>query len=169
VSKVRLQLIGKRFGRLLVVAPAGTPLIGIQRMTAYFCRCDCGRELIVLTCNLRAKKQPTHSCGCSRKKHGMSRSAEYQTWKGMLQRCGNPKSQAYKDYGARGIKVIPRWAIFANFYKDMGPRPEGKSLDRVNNELGYRKSNCRWATQVEQVNNRRPSTDWTFEDEEEFY
>jgi hypothetical protein len=67
------------------------------------------------------------------------------------------------------LYVCGRVAFVDNFYKDMGPRPEGKSLDRINNELGYRKFNCRWATQMEQVNNRQPSTDWTFEDEEEFF
>jgi len=177
VSKVRLQLIGKRFGRLLIVAPAGTPLIGIQRMTAYFCRCDCYKETIVMTCNLRSKKRPTRSCGCSRRendrwqnrKHGMSGTSEYRTWAAMLQRCGNSKSPAWMDYGGRGIKVCDRWIFFKNFYKDIGPKPEGMSLERKNNDLGYFPENCCWATSAEQNKNRRPPTRELLEDEEEFY
>ena len=99
----------------------------------------------------------------------MSGTSEYRTWAAMLQRCGNEKNPAWQGYGARGIKVTPRWVFFKHFYTDMGPRPEGMSLDRIDVNQGYRKSNCRWATPTEQASNRRPSSEWKFEDEEEFY
>lgn len=79
----------------------------------------------------------------------------YRTWKGMLQRCYNPKSGSFKYYGGRGITVCERWEIFENFLEDMGARPADRSLDRINNDGNYEPGNCRWATQKEQVSNQR--------------
>ena len=90
-----------------------------------------------------------------RRTHGMSYTRTYKTWIGMLQRCNNPKSPVYKYYGGRNIKVCQRWYKLENFLADMGERPKGLTLERVNNNLGYIKSNCKWATQVEQARNRR--------------
>ena len=70
-------------------------------------------------------------------------------------RCGNPKNSHYPDYGGRGIKVCDRWMDFQNFLEDMGRRPPGKSIDRLNNNGNYEKSNCAWRTLIEQGNNRR--------------
>lgn len=79
---------------------------------------------------------------------------EYSTWENMKQRCNNPNAEGYKNYGGRGIKVCVSWDKFSNFIKDMGPKPSaGHSIDRINNNLGYYKDNCRWATQSEQANN----------------
>ena len=83
-------------------------------------------------------------------------SPAYRTWKGMWQRCSNPKSSSFKSYGGRGISVCTRWEIFENFFEDMGHPPVGRSLDRINNDGNYEPGNCRWATQKEQVNNQRP-------------
>jgi hypothetical protein len=107
--------------------------------------------------------------GKANKTHGMCHTPTYRTWKGVLQRCGNPNHVHYEKYGGRGIKVCDRWCSFAKFFEDMGSRPLGKTLDRKNVNRGYSKRNCRWATLEEQANNRRPSSEWKFEDEEEFF
>lgn len=79
----------------------------------------------------------------------------YHTWMGMKQRCANPKHGKYPRYGGRGITVCERWMTFSNFLADMGERPEGKTLDRIDNERGYEPGNVRWATPKEQMANRR--------------
>lgn len=84
--------------------------------------------------------------------HGMSGTPTHRIWKGMVSRCANPK---IKNYGARGITVCKRWRVFVNFFADMGPRPCGKSLDRIDNNKGYYAGNCRWATPKEQARNTR--------------
>jgi hypothetical protein len=82
-------------------------------------------------------------------------------------RCDNPNHSAWEHYGGRGMKACVRWSSFKKFFKDMGPRPEGMTLDRIYVNQGYRKSNCRWATIFEQANNKRERP--LLEDEEEFY
>lgn len=148
-------LAGTRYGRLAVVADR-------QRGTEdVLCRCDCGTELTV---QFRQLGKLTNSCGCLRSEltkerlttHGMAGTKIYQIWSDMIGRCTRPTHKKYADYGARGIRVCERWLSFENFYADMGDRPEGRSLDRKNNDAGYSPENCRWATSREQRLNQRP-------------
>lgn len=159
------DLKGMVFDRLTVISFAGNNNRG---RTQWLCLCSCGKEKIVRSISL--KNGDTKSCGClndekrrsrniannNGKKHGMHLSKTYSSWKAMKARCTNKNHSSYCHYGDRGIGICDRWAeSFENFYKDMGDRPEGKSLERVDNAIGYSKENCMWATPVEQMNNTR--------------
>jgi len=92
-------------------------------------------------------------------KHGHTAGGQtptYNSWDSMRQRCNNPKMTQYARYGGRGISVCPAWSDFATFLADMGERPEGTSLDRIDNDGNYEPSNCRWATPIQQANNKSP-------------
>jgi len=149
------DLTGQRFGRLLVLEQAETLSPGNAR---WKCQCDCGSVTYSQGGTLRTGRHL--SCGCLQReratKHGMERSVEYMTWAQMKSRCINPNHRSYGAYGGRGITVCKRWlSSFEKFFADMGNRPEGHSLERINNEKGYSPSNCRWASTKDQNNNRR--------------
>lgn len=151
------DLTGQRFGRLVAVEPSGRKKWGC---IAWNCICDCGTITELASNTL--KSGLTKSCGCllsetaraASTKHGRYGSGEYKSWDSMIQRCTNPSSPSYARYGARGLTVCEDWLIFENFYRDMGPRPPGHTIDRLNNAEGYSASNCRWATPVEQAHNK---------------
>lgn len=157
-----VDLTGSIFGRLTVISRAPDLRTGYVR---WHCRCECGKLTVVSASNLRTKQ--IFSCGCFKRdflasggacvRHGGCSKPEYDVWAGMIQRCTNPKHKSFAEYGGRGVKVCDRWRDFANFISDMGSRPQGKySLDRINNAGDYEPSNCKWSTDVEQANNRRP-------------
>lgn len=125
------------------------------------CLCECGNKHLVPSSALTLGR--VKSCGCLHRemtrgvnfKHGLSKTKDYFAWQKIIERCENPKAPRFKDYGARGIYVCKRWHNFSLFILDMGKRPRGKSLDRRDNSGPYRKSNCRWATPIEQARNSR--------------
>lgn len=92
------------------------------------------------------------------KTHGLSRTPTYACWRSMMNRCNRKDNASYEYYGGRGITYCKRWESFENFFADMGLRPDDKTLDRKNNDKGYSKENCRWATPKEQVRNRRDNS-----------
>ena len=163
------NLTGERFGRLLVVcADTSVDKLGRPR---WRCSCDCGQTTIVQQNNLCSGH--TKSCGCfcreqTRKAnttHGLTTATnshryEWSSWHGMLRRCYEEHHREYHRYGDRGIVVCERWReSFANFVEDMGRRPKGLTLDRIDNNKGYSPDNCRWATWSEQrMNQKRMSS-----------
>jgi hypothetical protein len=128
------------------------------------CICKCGEPFC---CKLSAiKSGNTSSCGCYAREvvgkqaitHGYGTGPKrsiYRTWASMKNRCGNPNDTRFSSYGGRGITVCKEWLKFENFLADMGERPLGRSLDRIDNNKGYFKENCRWATPKEQQRNTR--------------
>ena len=160
---------GIRFGRLVVARRSGTAQNGA---VLWECRCDCGGSITTQAASLRAAR--TKSCGCMlaefralkrrvSRSHGHTSggiSPTYHSWCAMKKRCMLRTAKNYDIYGGRGIKVCTRWLeCFQNFLDDMGPRPQGTTLDRYPNKDGnYEPGNCRWATALQQARNRRPAS-----------
>lgn len=154
--------VSEIYGRLTVLAESEPT--DSQRRRRVLARCECGVEKTYRLEHL--KTGATVSCGCHRRMvsstqaltHGMTHEPIYQVWSAMKERCGNPRNKSYADYGGRGIRVCEPWlASFETFLADMGERPVGTSIDRIDNEGNYEPGNCRWATASQQRMNRRDS------------
>ncbi len=170
------DLTGQRFGRLLVecrINSANRAKSGTSREICWQCLCDCGKQKTVKSSNLR--RGLVKSCGCLRVsiahslsyKHGKRHTKEYATFTQMKQRCNNPSSASWKNYGGRGISYDPRWENFEVFLEDVGVAP-GKeySLDRYpDNNGNYEPGNVRWATPKQQLRNTRHNVLIEFEGE----
>jgi len=148
-----IDLAGQTFGRLTVLSRAARS----SKKAFWHCRCECGNAHVARGTHLRSGQ--IRSCGCLVKHHGHSSNgqltATYISWRSMHSRCKSthPKREWYAD---RGITVCESWGSFSEFLKDMGERPTGKTLDRIDPDEGYYPGNCRWATHHEQATNRRP-------------
>lgn len=153
-----IDIEGQTFNRLTVIGYAGKP----SSNTLWYCRCICGG--VARTSGYELRKGLTKSCGCwdsevtARRnfRHGGCGTPEYRTWLNMRNRCFNPRSQDYINYGNRGITVCNRWDAFENFREDMGSKPSSEhSLERLDNDGNYEPDNCAWALQITQTNNKR--------------
>lgn len=143
-------LNGYSFGKLTVLHETGrTSKSGCRY---WECICECGKRRSVAGMDLVNMKYT--SCGrCNYKYKEVD--SEYNVWSAMMQRCYNENNPSYHNYGGRGIKVCERWHNYSSFIKDIGNRPKGGTLDRINNNGNYEPKNCRWVDMKTQQNNRR--------------
>jgi hypothetical protein len=168
MPKKQSDITGQKFNMLTAVE-----FVDRGSSDQYFWKfvCDCGNFVTVKKSVVF--RGVTKSCGCIRKikalesikKHGMTNAKIYKTWSSMIQRCKNEKNPFYHRYGGRGITVCESWLKFENFYKDMGDRPFGFTLDRIDNNGNYEPTNCRWATGTEQGLNKEKTVKVLFNGE----
>lgn len=156
------DLSGEKFGRLTATERSSND---DRSRATWKCFCECGNTIIVQATSLKTGN--TKSCGCLKsdtsrelagplnRTHGMTRTKTHNTWTSMLQRCYYEGHKSYVDYGGRGITVCHRWMLFENFLSDMGDRPDGMVIGRINNDGNYEPGNCQWEDWFQQGNNKR--------------
>lgn len=175
-GRVRKSYIGQKLGKVIVLCDMPDRMVGTFATRYVLGVCECGTTKVIALYGLTSGH--TKSCGCHNSQQSSKRASDriasgfkprlshghaantgsrtYNTWVNMRRRCNNPSATQWKYYGGRGVKVCDRWSLFANFLADMGERPEGKTIDRYPNPSGnYEPGNCRWATVIQQRNNRR--------------
>lgn len=149
--KLKLMPVGTRIGKWIV---SGDPIrLREGKATKYPCRCACGTLRDVYSTELLAGR--SKSCGCAVRVKTVGRTNAYRSWASMWERCTDPKHPSWDYYGGKGITICKQWESFACFLHDMGERPAGMSLDRINSNGHYEPSNCRWATSMEQGRNTK--------------
>lgn len=152
MPRSHIDISGQQFGKLTAMSRSYD-----GKKSVWSCKCECGNVTSVAYSDL--KKGTTRSCGCLKKTaKGLSSHPSYNIWSGMVYRCNNPKSSDYENYGGRGIKVCSRWAkSFETFIEDMGDRPKGFTIERIDVNGNYDPSNCVWASKKKQGTNTRKS------------
>lgn len=144
-----LQFVGKKIKKWFI-----DEIFVRDRRIRFKMTCDCGRKSDSIAYRLFTNL--TSSCvSCGAKKHGKFRTSTWRSWNGAKNRCNNKNNKDYDNYGARGIKFSPLWNKFEDFLRDMGEKPVGLTLDRINNDGNYEPGNCRWATISQQNSNQR--------------
>ena len=149
------DLTGNVYGKLTVLHQASN----VNKKVAWVVSCECGKSFTCLACNIASGK--SLSCGCSKRTHNKSSLPEYAVWYSMVKRCSDIDHKFYYRYGGRGIGVDQSWLTIDGFLDSMGRRPSNlHQLDRINNNMGYSKENCRWVLSVDNLRNRSDSKYW---------
>lgn len=167
--KTITDISGQAFGRLVAIEPTGQKRWGVS---LWRCACECGGTHIAAVNSL--KSGLVRSCGCLLKdtarakqtRHGEYKTPTYRSWANMIQRCCNPNSKLFERYGGAGINVCEAWRSYESFKRDMGERPLGTSIDRIDPAGNYEPGNCRWATSTMQARNKiQPPTSFELAEE----